>query len=638
MKLGEAAKCWKAIALSLGLGVLTLGRQASGFYLPGIAPHDYMASEKVDLLVNSFTPSLNAENKLESVLSYSYYDDRFHFCKPNNGLTPAHESLGSILFGDRIYGSPFELHMLNNVSCELLCQQTIPGKDVAFINDKILKGYNYNWLIDGLPAATVKIDDRTQQQFYSIGFELGSASQPGQLVPHFHNHYEITVQYHTVDAIHHRVVGVIITPMSKNTVMPKDFSLKPNCDVVEPMNLQEEKDNNVVFTYSVRWVRSDKSWATRWDAYLNAMDPKIHWFSLINSAVIVIFLSAMLALILIRALHKDIARYNADDAEDLQEDFGWKLVHGDVFRAPQHFEFLAVILGSGYQLFWMMLTTLIVAILGFISPSSRGSLASAMLILFILFGFSAGFNSAHMYHSYGGTSLKRIIIMTVLFVPGTCWVILMIINFCLIAAHSSAAAPAHTLLGVMALWFTVSIPLTIAGAYYGYHRKTIDPPVRVNQIPRQIPDQPWYLRPVPAALMGGILTFGAIFIELYFIMNSIWFHKVYYVFGFLFLVFVILVVTTAEVTILLTYFHLCAEDYNWQWRSVYTAGASALYVFLYGVLFYFSRLRLASYASLVIYFGWMIIACLLLFILTGSIGFVASHYFVRRIYGAIKID
>ncbi|KAJ1851607.1 Transmembrane 9 super member 2 [Coemansia sp. RSA 486] len=138
--------------------------------------------------------------------------------------------------------------------------------------------------------------------------------------------------------------------------------------------------------------------------------------------------------------------------------------------------------------------------------------------------------------------------------------------------------------------------------------------------------------------MGGILTFGAIFIELYFIMNSIWFHKVYYVFGFLFIVFIILILTTAEVTVLLTYFHLCSEDYRWQWRSVYTAGASALYVFLYGVLFYFSRLRLASYASLIIYFGWMITACLMFFILTGAIGFVASNIFVRRIYSAIKID
>ena len=34
-------------------------------------------------------------------------------------------------------------------------------------------------------------------------------------------------------------------------------------------------------------------------------------------------------MITIRSLHKDIARYNAaDNAEEAQEEFGWKLVHG----------------------------------------------------------------------------------------------------------------------------------------------------------------------------------------------------------------------------------------------------------------------------------------------------------------------
>ncbi|KAJ1964461.1 Transmembrane 9 super member 2 [Dipsacomyces acuminosporus] len=626
---------WRTAALSIAAGILAVSQQAAAFYLPGIAPHDYKEGERVDLQVNSLTPSLNANNKLESVLSYNYYDQKFHFCRPEGGPKAAHESLGSILFGDRIYGSPFNLHMLKNSTCEMLCVQAVPSKDVSFINDKIMKGYNYNWLIDGLPAATLKVDERTQQQFYSVGFELGYTG-PEQLVPQFNNHYDIAIQYHTVDSIHHRVVGVTVYPMSKNTQYSK--GALPSCNTNEPMILREGKDNEVVYTYSVRWVRSDKSWATRWDDYLHAIDPKIHWFSLINSAVIVIFLSAMVGLILMRALRKDIARYNTEDSEDLHEDFGWKLVHGDVFRAPQNFHFLAVILGSGYQLFWMALTTLAIALLGFLSPSSRGSLTTAMLVLFIIYGFSAGYNAAHTYHSFGGTSLKRIIALTALFVPGVCWVVLMVVNLCLIAAHSSAAAPAGALFGVMALWFVISIPLTIAGAYLGYRRKTTDPPVRVNQIPRQIPDQPWYLKPIPSALMGGILTFGAIFIELYFIMNSIWFHKVYYVFGFLFLVFLILVITTAEVTVLLTYFHLCAEDYRWHWRSVYTAGASAFYVFLYGILFYFTRLRLASYASLIIYFGWMAIACFLFFILTGAIGFVASHMFIRRIYSAIKIE
>jgi Endomembrane protein 70 len=67
----------------------------------------------------------------------------------------------------------------------------------------------------------------------------------------------------------------------------------------------------------------------------------------------------MVAMILLRALHKDISRYNAVDAqEDVQEDYGWKLVHGDVFRPPTRAMFLAVLVGNGAQLLAMAGVTL----------------------------------------------------------------------------------------------------------------------------------------------------------------------------------------------------------------------------------------------------------------------------------------
>ena len=71
------------------------------------------------------------------------------------------------------------------------------------------------------------------------------------------------------------------------------------------------------------------------------------------------------------------------------------------------------------------------------------------------------------------------------------------------------------------------------------------------------------MNPVFSVLVGGILPFGAVFIELFFILTSMWLHQFYYLFGFLCLVFVILVITCAEITIVLCYFQLCSEDYHW---------------------------------------------------------------------------
>ena len=163
-------------------------------------------------------------------------------------------------------------------------------------------------------------------------------------------------------------------------------------------------------------------------------------------------------------------------------------------------------------------------------------------------------------------------------------------------------------------------------------------PVRTNQIPRQIPEQVWYMQPSITILMGGILPFGAVFIELFFILSSIWQHQFYYMFGFLFLVFIILLITCAEITIVMCYFQLCSEDYHWWWRSFLTSGASSLYMFLYAVFYFFTKLQITSLASALLYFGYTLIMAALFFVVTGTIGFYSCYFFVRKIYGSVKVD
>lgn len=52
------------------------------------------------------------------------------------------------------------------------------------------------------------------------------------------------------------------------------------------------------------------------------------------------------------------AYFQIESGEDAQEEFGWKLVHGDVFRPPRKGMLLSVLLGSGIQVFFMTLVTL----------------------------------------------------------------------------------------------------------------------------------------------------------------------------------------------------------------------------------------------------------------------------------------
>merc|ERR1712107_402328 len=126
--------------------------------------------------------------------------------------------------------------------------------------------------------------------------------------------------------------------------------------------------------------------------------------------------------------------------------------------------------------------------------------------------------------------------------------------------------------------------------------------------------------------------------ELFFIMSSLWLHQFYYFFGFVALVLVILVVTCAEISIALTYFQLTAEDYKWWWTSFLASGSSAGYVFIYSIIYLATRLEMSRTVSVMLYFGYMAILSCMFFLLTGSIGLLASLRFVRAIYGSIKID
>jgi len=621
---------------------------ASAFYLPGVAPTSYKPGDQVPLNVNSIKPVASpSDSRLHSVVSYDYYHPAFQFCKPEGGPEYVSESLGSILFGDRIMTSPFDLRMAQNETCKSLCKVEYPEKGLQFMKKRIAQGYSMNWLVDGLPAGQQIVDQLTGTTFYSPGFLLGQRDEQDNIL--LNNHYEIWVEYHLVnkDPNQLRVVGVVVQPSSKK------YDGEPDCkDNHGGIVLADSGSQEVKFTYSVYWRKSPTAWATRWDKYLHVFDPKIHWFWLVDTAIIVVILILTVMSILVRALKRDIARYNRLDSINLddlngtsaleedgvQEDSGWKLVHGDVFRTPSRPLLLSVLLGNGVQLFVMTGCTILFALLGFLSPSNRGSLGTITIIMYTLLSFVGGYASARTYKSWQGEQWKVNIVLTPLLVPGIVFSSFFFLDLFLWAKQSSGAVPFATMLVIIGIWFVISIPLSFAGSWLGFRGPAIEPPVRTNQIPRQIPPAQSWLKPVPSVLIVGLLPFGAIFVELYFIMSSIWFSRIYYMFGFLFLCYGLMIAVAASVTILMTYFLLCAENYHWQWRSFIGAGMSGGYIFLNCLLYLITKVKLGGLAGIVLYIGYSALISMLFFILTGSIGYFASWWFVHRIYRSIKID
>ena len=137
-----------------------------------------------------------------------------------------------------------------------------------------------------------------------------------------------------------------------------------------------------------------------------------------------------------------------------------------------------------------------------------------------------------------------------------------VLNLFVWAQASSTAIPFGTLIGIVALWLLIQVPLVYAGSWVGYHRsQPWEHPTRTSSIPRQIPAQAWYTKSIWTVLLAGLVPFAVIFIELLFVFRSLWQDKsgYYYVFGFLSVVSLVLIVTVVEVTIIATYVQLCAE-------------------------------------------------------------------------------
>lgn len=604
-----------------------------GFYLPGVAPTTYGKFDSIPMLVNHITPSLSHgdSNSKTYVYSYDYYFPRFHFCTPEGGAKKQSESLGSIIFGDRIFNSPFTINMLENKTCEKLCESVYSKTDSVFVNRNIRAGFQHNWIIDGLPVARDTTDLKTNTEFYGAGFPLGVVEDSALYLT---NHYEIFIEYHERGPNQYRVVGATINPYS---IKREGEEFK--CDLENSMKvkLDQGKDTKVAFSYSVYFIESETAWLTRWDKYLHVYDPKIQWFSLINFSIIVVLLSFIMSHVLLKTLKNDIAKYNEVNLDDdLVDEMGWKLVHGDVLRTPKNRMIFSILIGSGVQLFIMSIVTMVFLLFGLLSPSNRGSLATVMFLLYLLFGFIGSFISSYLYKFFNGDNWKLNMILTPLVVPGSLFFIFIFLNFFLISVSSSGAVPIGTMFAIIFIWFLISIPLSVLGSLLAYRRPLPTLSIKVNQIPRQIPRQPWYLRTIPLSLIAGIFPFGSIAIEMYFIYNSIWFNRIYYMFGFLFFCFVLMIITTVLMTILLIYYTLCNENYRWQWKSFFIGGGVSIYIFIHAL--WLSKFQLGGFSSFILYTGYSTVISLLVGLCCGSIGFIGSLIFIYSIYNSIKID
>ncbi|XP_067928632.1 transmembrane 9 superfamily member 1-like [Watersipora subatra] len=563
----------------------------------------YEDKEKVEVYVNKVGPYFNVHE------TYHYYE--IPVCSPEK-IEHKALSLGEVLDGDRMAKSLYNIQFKQDVVSEKLCEKKYTADDLAQMKEAIEDLYYFEFVIDDLPVR---------------GF-IGRLNEEG-ILPHRHKMYLYTSLQFT------------LTYNGKNII-----SANVSTSDLHMLDITEETPNVLVtFTYSVTWKSTTDTIKERGSIVKkSSFFPKtleIHWLSVINSMVLVVLLVGFVIIILSRVLKNDFARYNDDldmDEAD-QEDNGWKIIHTDVFRFPKQKSLFCAVLGVGCQFLTVATGCLMLALLGTFNVHKHGQLNTAAIVLYAFTSCVSGYVAAGMYKKMEGERWVWNINLTSCLFAVPLFVVWSIINSVAWAYGSTQALPWTTILFLMCFWFLIGYPLTVLGGIIGKNSaSSFDSPCRTKNIARELPLLNWYRSAPIQLIVGGFLPFSAISVELYYIFSTLWGRDQYTLWGILGIVYVMVLLVTACITVALVYFQLNAEDYRWWWRSIFTAGSASLFVFGYSMFFFYNRSSMSGALQTVQFFGYTILTCYVFFLSLGTVGFFSALKFVRYIYANVKMD
>mmetsp|Transcript_25519 Transcript_25519/g.56469 ORF Transcript_25519/g.56469 Transcript_25519/m.56469 type:complete len:595 (-) Transcript_25519:205-1989(-) len=569
----------------------------------------YRSHDQVTIVANTIGPFNNPTE------TYPFFS--LPFCSGTGRQQPHKQDLGETLSGSHKVNTPYDLTFLDPVPWRSLCEEYLSTVELKQFKDAVEDDFFFEMLIDGLPVWGY-VGEVVHEEFL-----LGRSIQGARVYLYPHLHFSIGFN-------NDQIVSANVTTDAKRRV-----------DITDMTTGQE-----VVFSYTVEWVHMPElKYANRMKRYADSTflptTFEIHWLSIINSFVLVLLLTAFLAIILMRILKKDFSKYMEIDEDELaEEETGWKMIHGDVFRNPDYLTLFVAFIGSGAQIFCTIFILLLCVLLGVFKATRRGALLTAAILIYALCGLFGGLVGGRLYKQLKGSDWVWNTVLTASVFPGPLCAVFLFVQGVALQSSSTAALPFTTIALMMAIILFVHFPLTVVGSVVGRNiTEEFRPPSRTNKVPREVPKvTSWYRQPLAQLFMSGFLPFSAIYIELHYIFASIWGHKIYTLFGILFLAFVMLVIVCSFITIALLYFQLAREDHRWWWASFFNGGATGLFVFAYSFYYFFHRSNMDGVLQLSFYFGYMAVVSYAFFVMLGFVGFSSAFMFVDYIYSAVKTD
>ncbi|KAI4368707.1 hypothetical protein MLD38_017234 [Melastoma candidum] len=561
--------------------------------------HFYNVGNRIPLFVNKVGPVHNPSE------TYQFYD--LPFCHPEPVIWKK-ESLGEVLNGDRLASSLFDLRFRQPKNGAILCQKNLAVGEVSKFRNAVMSDFYYQLYYDDLPI---------------WGYVGKSENTSWMSVPAGHRYYLFThIQF---DALYNgnQVIGI------------SAFS-HPNYYV----DVTDDVEVDVEFTYSVSWNATSTRFEDRMNKYSRASNisqhQKIHWFSVINSFVILALSTGLLVVLLSRHIKNDIRQPSAGD----EEEDGDILTnsHNYVLRVPSRISLFCAVVGSGMQLLTTVCCLFLLAFLNVLYPYKRGTLYTALVLTYSLGSMVGGYTSVSLYCQFAERGWEWTVLATGIVFLGPSSIILFALNTVSMTYGATAALPFGTILIILLIYAFVVVPLLILGGILGrIFRSEFRALASTRRNTRELPWSVWYRKVPCQVLLGGLLSFISVVLELYELCLTLWGFKITVLPGTLFVTFFVLVTLTAVLGIILTLVQLSSEDPDWWWRSFFRGGSAAIFMFGYFVCYY-ARSDMSGFLQLSMFLGYSACMCYALFVLLGTVGFVASLIFVRHFYQAVKSE
>ena len=570
------------------------------------------------------------------IIPYGY--TRLKICDSQK-VIKAEDTLGEILTGEVLYTTDYIANTNEDEYCQTLCYNQFGEKTVNLIKKLIKRRYFTNWIVDKLPAGLIIYNKETKQTSlkYFNGIPLGYIENG---VTYIYNHYQFHILLNKVDDESFNVVGFHILPISIKHNNDEAVCAKDEKDVLsnlehDPQPLEEGK---ILFTYDVIYEYSDITLASRWDHYKTTR-AGVHWAGVIISEVIIVAVSVIIIVILCRNLKRDITNYN-DRVSNMEEfeEYDWTQISGDVFRPPGvNVLLLCSIIGTGVQLFLMIVATLFFGLFGFMNPEQRSNILNIGILFYCFMGLPGGYVAALFYRFWGGVNGLRVSCLASFLFPGTLIFGYIIVNIILTIEKSNAAVSFYDILSLFVLWIFCTAPLILIGSFFGFKSRRMNVPTDINRIPSAIPEKPCYLHYKYITFVTGFIGFATIFIEFNYVMSALWTHKIYFMATFIWVSFLLFVIVVGEISILFVFLNLGRGDYNWAWKSFIMGSSPVIYIVIYSILYFF-YLRVSHLSAMVVYFGMMALISAIITFVCGGLSVIFNFVFLKIIYSKIRKD